>query len=93
MAVLSQLNLNNPQEISEAGERIYNEQYKAEYEQEHLHEFLAIDVLGGSATVGTTAMEAVSKAQELHPEGFFHLIRIGHAAAFEHGFGRRWSNR
>jgi hypothetical protein len=32
MAVLSQLNLNNPQEISEAGERIYNEQYKAEYE-------------------------------------------------------------
>ncbi len=91
MAVLSQLNLNNPQDISDAGERIYSEQYKAEYEQEHLHEFLAIDVLGGSATLGTTSTEALNKALEAHPEGFFHLIRIGHAAAFEHGFGRRRS--
>jgi hypothetical protein len=85
MAVLSRLNLNKPQEICDAGERIYNEQYKAEYEQKHLHEFVAIDVLGGSATLGATTMEAVGKAQELHPEGFFHLIRVGHVAAFEHG--------
>ena len=90
MAVLSQLNLNNPQEISDTGERIYNEQYKAEYEQKHLHEFVAIDVLGGSATLGTTVNETLTKARELHPEGFFHLIRIGRAAAFEH-VGRRWS--
>lgn len=89
----SQVNLTNPQSISDEGERIYNERYKAEYEKEHLHEFLAIDVLGGSGTLGTTAMEAVSKAHKLYPEGFFHLIRIGHAAAFQHGFGRRWSKR
>ena len=93
MAVQTQLNLNNPQSISDEGERLYDERYKTEYEKEHLHEFLAIDVLGGSGTLGTTAMEAVSKAHKLYPEGFFHLIRIGHAAAFQHGFGRRWSKR
>ena len=92
MAVQSQVNLNNPQAIADVGERIYNQRYKAEYEQKYLHQFAAIDVLGGSATLGTTAMEAVTKAQELHPEGFFHLIRVGRAAAFERGWAGRGSN-
>ena len=92
MALQSQLNLNSPQAIANTGKRIYDQQYKAEYEQKYLHQFVAVDVLGGSATLGQTSTEALIKAQALHPEGFFHLIRVGHVTALEVGFGHRWSN-
>jgi hypothetical protein len=92
MALQPTLNLNNADAIADVGNRIYNERYKAEYEQKYLHQFAAVDVLSGGAALGATAMEAVTKAHEMYPEGFFHLIRVGHAAAFAYGWATRRSN-
>lgn len=89
MALQAELNLNDPKAISDTGNRIYSAQYKEEYEKKYPDQFVAINVLEGSATLGATMTEALTKAKGLHPEGFFHLIRVGHAGAFEVG----WANR
>jgi hypothetical protein len=82
-------NLNDPRAISEAGERIYNQRYKQDFEANHPGEFVAIDVIGESATLGNTASETLMKAKAQHPTGVFHLIRVGHAGAFEVGTAYR----
>jgi len=82
-------NLNNPKAISDAGERIYQERYKQDYERNYSGRFVAIDIFDGSATLGSTTSEALSKAKQQHPKGVFHLIRVGHAAAFEDGAAYR----
>jgi len=38
--------LSNPKEIAEAGEQIFSERYKDQFEREHPEEFAAIDVVG-----------------------------------------------
>ncbi len=86
--------MNNPKAVfSEKGlaaaERIYNERYKRELEQAHLGEFAAINIIDEGVTLGNSASEALAKAKQAHPHGFFHLIRIGHPSAFEVGLAFR----
>ena len=75
-------NFNNPKAISEAGEKIYERLYKANYENLYRGKFVAINVLDDSATIGDTATDALVKAKATHPKGLFHLIRVGHTGAF-----------
>ncbi|MGA2212172.1 MAG: hypothetical protein ABSH31_02760 [Bryobacteraceae bacterium] len=82
-------NFNNPKAISEAGEKIYNRLYKPEFEQSQQGKFVAINILDESATLGDTAMEALSSAKAKYPKGLFHLIRVGHSGAFEVGIAYR----
>jgi len=82
-------NLNDPGTISEIGNRIYEAKYKSLYQDRYPGHFLAINILDESATLGTTSSEALLKARQEHPNGFFHLIRIGHAGAFEVGIAYR----
>ena len=82
-------NLNDPKAISDAGERIYHDRYKQDYERQYPGQFVAIDILGGSATLGSTTSEALLRAKQQHPNGVFHLIRVGHAGAFEVGTAYR----
>jgi hypothetical protein len=82
-------NLNDPRAVSQLATRIYETKYKFEYEKLHTGKFLAINVLDESATLGATATEALTKAREQYPQGFFHLIRIGHPGAFEVGMAYR----
>jgi hypothetical protein len=77
--------IENPNAVSLAGRRIYDERYRAEYEAKCKGQFVAIDILEGSATLGATADEALAKAESLHPNGFFHVIRVGHRSAFHVG--------
>ena len=72
----------NPQAISEAGTRIYVTKYKAEYEARYRDQFVAINLLDQSATLGATVNEALTKAENLHPDGLFHVIRVSHRTAF-----------
>jgi hypothetical protein len=85
------LNLNDPRAISRVGTRIYEAKYKREYEAEYPNQFVAINVADESAApvLGATAMEALTKAKQSYPTGFFHLIRIGHIGVFEVGMGHR----
>jgi hypothetical protein len=82
-------NFNDPKAISEAGEKIYERLYKAEYERSHLGKFVAINILDESATLGDSATEALSSARAKYPKGLFHLIRVGHSGAFEVGLAYR----
>ena len=72
----------NPQEIAEAGERIYNEKYKAEYERKYPGKFVAIDVESGQPFLADQPEEALTQGRKALPTAFFHLIRVGAPGAF-----------
>lgn len=71
-----------PQEIVEAGERIYNERFKKDLEAQNSGQFAAIDVLGARVYVAQFPEEALEKARKEAPTGLFHLIKIGSTGAF-----------
>ena len=77
--------LDNPKAISEAGTVIYNAKYRAEYEAKYRDQFVAINILDESATLGATVDQALTQAENLHPDGLFHVIRVGHRTAFHIG--------
>lgn len=72
----------NPSAIAEQGEKIYKEQYKEAYERDHLGKFVAIDVTTGKAYIADAPEVAMEEARTRAPSGIFHLIQVGHAAAF-----------
>jgi hypothetical protein len=74
------------QEIAERGEAIYGEKYRAEMEKTSNGKFVAIHVANADVTIADTGEEALRLALEKDPSGFFHLIRVGHRAAFEAGW-------
>lgn len=74
------------QDIAKRGEAIYQERYQKEFEKKHNGKFVAINVGTGEATVSDTSQDAVRIALEKDPNGFFHLVRVGHQAAFEAGW-------
>jgi hypothetical protein len=77
-------------EIAQRGEAIYAARYQANFERTDSGKFVAINVSDGEATLATTAEDAVRLALEKDPSGFFHLMRVGHKAAFEAGWYARW---
>jgi len=74
------------QDIAERGEAIYGEKYRAELEKTSNGKFIAINVANADATLADTGEDAIRLALEKDPSGFFHLIRVGHRAAFEAGW-------
>ena len=74
------------QDIAERGEAIYDEKYRANMEKASQGKFIAINVANSDATLADTGEEALRLALEKDPSAFFHLIRVGHRAAFEAGW-------
>jgi hypothetical protein len=72
-----------PQEIAEAGRRIYDSVYRAELEKTHANQFVVIDVTTEKAYVAPHPEEALKKAEADSPNGKFHLIKIGAPGAFK----------
>ena len=72
----------DPSTIARAGEQIYNERYKAQYESEHRGKFVAIDIKDGHATLGDSPEQTLEAAKRNNPSGLFHLIKVGSAGAF-----------
>lgn len=75
--------LSDPKNIVEAGEKIYNERYRAQFEAEQIGKFVAINVKNGHATLGATSEEALEEARKTNRDGLFHLIRVGSPGAFQ----------
>ena len=75
--------LNNPKAIAEAGERLYGERFKTDFELNHRGMFAVIDVLSENAAVGDTPEAAFEAGKKIAPNGIFHLIRIGFPGAFQ----------
>ena len=74
------------QDIAKRGETIYKNKYQADFESKFDGKFVAINVHNEEATVANTGEEAIRLALEKSPNGFFHLIRVGHKAAYEAGW-------
>lgn len=72
----------NPQEIAEAGQKIYDTKFRANYESKHSGYFVAVDVTTEQAFVAQQPEEALRQAQVASPKGIFHLIKIGSSGAF-----------
>jgi len=73
-------------DIARRGEAIYGEKYRVELEKSSNGKFVAINVNSGDATVADTGEDAIRLALEKDPAGLFHLVRVGHKAAFEAGW-------
>ncbi|OLB34188.1 MAG: hypothetical protein AUH01_01430 [Acidobacteria bacterium 13_2_20CM_56_17] len=71
------------QDIAARGEATYGEKYCAELEKTSNGKFIAINVTNGDGTLADTGEDAVRLALEKDPSGFFHLMRVGHKAAFQ----------
>jgi hypothetical protein len=72
--------------IAQAGERIYRDRYRAQYEASHFGEFLAIDVATGEAILADQPEEALERAHNASPDRMCYLMRIGFPGAFGGGF-------
>lgn len=71
---------------AEAGDRIYEERWRQQYEPARNGEFVAIDIQTGEAFLGKEAVGALEQASAANPGSFFHLIRVGSDAAYHGGF-------
>ncbi len=73
-------------DIALRGEAIYEQKYQAEYEKTLRGKYVAINVNSSEAIVADTGEDAIRLALERDPDGFFHLVRVGHRAPFEAGW-------
>jgi hypothetical protein len=73
-------------EIAERGKAIYTAKWEEELVKTSTGKFVAIDILTGDASVADTSEEAIHAAEKKDPQGYFHLIRVGHKAAFAAGW-------
>ena len=80
--------ISNPKAAAELGEKIYQERYKAVYEQEHPGKFVAINVQTAETFIADTPEDALDHAYAASPAGLFHLIQVGHAGAFRVSYGQ-----
>lgn len=71
----------NRRKIAETGKAIYD-QLRPELEEEHLGEFVAIDIETGDYFVGETLTEADAKARQEYPDRVFYVVRIGRPYAY-----------
>jgi hypothetical protein len=78
--------LSSADPVTEAGERIYWEKYRDQYEPTHLGKFLAIDVVTGRATLSEQAADAMERAHQANPDHLVYLLKIGSSAIGRLGF-------
>lgn len=74
------------QEIVKAGERIYEQKFKASYEAKFPDQYLVIDIDTEEAVIGEYAEDAVITASKRFGSHRQHLIRIGSSSAVQLGF-------
>jgi hypothetical protein len=72
----------NPTALADLGEKIYNEDYRKDYETLHTGKFVVVNIRTRAATLGDTPEQALQNAKQHDPSGLFHLIKVGSAGAF-----------
>jgi hypothetical protein len=73
----------NPKDIAQAGQQIYDEKFRADYEAKYPGQFVAVDVNSEQAFVAPVPEDAVRAARNASPDAIVHLIRIGSSGAFK----------
>jgi hypothetical protein len=67
----------DPDFLAAQGETLYTQRIKDIVEPAHMGEYIAIEVASGDYFLGTTLVEAATKAHTAYPERRFHFIKIG----------------
>jgi hypothetical protein len=62
--------------IVEAGRRIYDEKYKADFEVRYRGHVVAIDVATEQAFVGRSSWEASQRGRASCPDSLFYLLKV-----------------
>ena len=66
-------------------ERMYDEQLRAQLEESHPDEFVALEPVSGEYFLGKTLSEAMGAAKAKYPNRLSHALRVGHEAALHFG--------
>lgn len=67
----------DPDALATQGEMLYTQHIKAIVEPAHIGEYIAIEVGSGDYFLGSTLVEAATKARIAYPKHGFHFIKIG----------------
>lgn len=74
-----------PQEIAQQGEAIYQRELQTSVEQEHLGQFLALDILSGEFYIAESDLEATTQLLKKSPNAIVYGLKIGSPAAYRIG--------
>lgn len=80
------------EEVSERGERIYEQEIKERVEPQENGKFVIIDIETGEYEIDKNDLAATKRALAKRPEAVLFHIRIGHRAATKLG-GRSIANK
>jgi hypothetical protein len=72
----------NPTQIAAAGQKIYDDRYRADFEGLHHGKYVSVNVRTGEASMGDTPEEALDRGRTLDREGLFHLVRVGFPSVY-----------
>ncbi len=74
-----------PEQVSELGQKIYDEKLKATLEPKERGRFVAIEVGSGEYFTNDTLLGVLQEAKKKYPDKLFHTIRIGYEGVFKMG--------
>ena len=73
---------NNHKALAAKARKIYYEALKRTLEASSRGQFVAIEANSGDYFLGSTPLEAVNKGKQRYPKEVFHVMKVGHKAAF-----------
>ncbi len=65
------------EEITKMGQKFYVEELKADLEQNHMGEYVVIDVAERKYEIDTDRLVAVEKARKEYGEKLFYIVQVG----------------
>ena len=69
-----------PDEIAARAREIYDREIRARVEPAETGKYLVLDIESGAYEIDEDVIRAMKRAEEQHPDGGFHILRIGHRA-------------
>ena len=82
MYTTADLELPDPREIADAGEKIYKEKYQADFEARYQGQVVAIDITTQRALVARSMREVSEHARKTCPGSLFYFLKVGAPAVF-----------
>jgi hypothetical protein len=83
------MNPKNLDKLVHSAERLYEQKLRAQLEEAHPDEFVAVEPISGDFFLGKTLSEALGAARDAHPDRLSHAMRVGHKAALHFGVSLR----
>ena len=72
--------LHSPHAITMQAKAMYEQRIRAQVETANIGKYIVIDVDSGDYEMDTDEVTAMKRAARKHPNGSFHVLRVGHRA-------------